>query len=195
MTQATGKKSASNPQAKPNDKKSKIKVTTPARGSEFHPLVGLRREVDHLFDEFLGSIPFPRLSSRLGQRFRKFEPFRRFEESLHLPFPSTDMSETEKALEITAELPGMEAKDVEITLQDGTIIIEGEKKEEKEEKKRNFYHLERQFGSFRRTLPLPANVKEDGIEASFDNGVLKITIPKVASPKKKAAKKIGIKKK
>jgi HSP20 family protein len=194
MAQATGNQPSTKPKAKAK-KKSKVNVTTPEREGGLHPVIGLRREIDHLFDEFLGGFPFPRLSPRLSRRFREFEPFRRFEESLHLPFPSTDMSETEKAVEIAVELPGMEAKDVEITLRDGMLVIQGEKREEKEEKKKNIYRLERQFGSFHRTLRLPDNVREDGIEAAFDKGVLKITIPKLALPGKKAARKIDIKKK
>ena len=102
------------------------------------------------------------------------------------------MSETDKAYEITAELPGIDEKNVEVSLADGGITIKGEKKEETEEKKKDYYVSERRYGSFDRYFTLPEGVDANKIEASFKNGVLKVTLPKTAEAQK-PAKKIEVK--
>jgi alcohol dehydrogenase len=86
--------------------------------------------------------------------------------------PAVDFAETEKGYEVTAELPGMDEKNIEVKFADGVLTIKGEKQEEKEEKKKDYYMNERSFGSFHRALELPNGIDQDKIEASFKNGVL-----------------------
>ena len=104
--------------------------------------------------------------------------------------PPVDVSETEKELLLRAELPGMDKKDIEITLSDGLLTISGEKKNEHEEKKENYHRVESRYGSFRRTLRLPTDIESDKIDANYKDGVLKVTIPKSEHVE---AKKIEIK--
>lgn len=92
--------------------------------------------------------------------------------------PVIDEREDDKAYHVSVELPGMEKKDVEITLADRRLTIQGEKKQDKKEEGKDFYRRERNFGAFRRTLILPMEVDESAIEASFKNGVLNIELPK-----------------
>ena len=106
--------------------------------------------------------------------------------------PPIDLSEDEKAYRITAELPGLDAKDVELSVSDGRLILKGEKRREKEEKEKNYYFSERAYGSFQRVFELPASVEHDKITADFSKGVLTITLPKTAEAQQQA-KKIEIK--
>jgi HSP20 family protein len=106
--------------------------------------------------------------------------------------PAVDVVESEKAYEITAELPGMDEKNIEVKVTDGSLTIKGEKQEEKEEKERGYYLQERHYGSFERSFELPESVDPDKIEASSKNGVLTVTLPKKAEAQK-AAKKIEVK--
>jgi HSP20 family protein len=92
--------------------------------------------------------------------------------------PETNMIETEKALEVTVELPGMKPEEVKVEIREGDLWITGEKKEEKEEKGKTFHRMERRAGMFRRILPLPVKVREPEVDARFAEGVLKITLPK-----------------
>lgn len=98
--------------------------------------------------------------------------------------PSLDVSETEDGLEISVDLPGIDAKDVSLTLSEDVLSISGERKEEQEQKKKNYYRSERSFGSFARHLALPYAVDADRVEARFKDGVLNITLPK--SPQARA---------
>lgn len=106
--------------------------------------------------------------------------------------PAVDITEREKAYEITAELPGMDEKNIEVKVTDGSLTIKGEKHEEKEEKKKNYYLHERHFGSFERRFGLPDGVDADKIEAAFKKGVLTVTLPKKPEAQK-PAKKIEVK--
>jgi len=106
--------------------------------------------------------------------------------------PVIDETEDEKAFHISVELPGMEEKDVEITLSDRRLTIQGEKKQDKEEERKDFYRRERSYGSFRRTLELPGEVDASAIEASFKKGVLMIELPKTKEAQAKV-KHIDIK--
>ena len=92
--------------------------------------------------------------------------------------PAFDIAETEKEYTITGETPGIEAKDLEVTLVDGTLTIQGEKKQEQEEKGEHFHRIEREYGSFHRGFRLPENVKTEELKALYKDGVLKITLPK-----------------
>lgn len=98
--------------------------------------------------------------------------------------PRLDVTETEKTVEVKTELPGMTAKEVEVTLDRGLLVIKGEKKEEKEEKGRYYHRVERRHGTFCRSVRLPAEVKEENIEATFKDGVLTVTLPKVETATK-----------
>ena len=110
--------------------------------------------------------------------------------------PAVDITESDKAYEISAELPGMDEKNIEVKVVNGSLIIKGEKQEEKEEKKKekkkDYYLHERQFGSFERCFEVPEGVDADKIEASFKKGVLIVTLPKKPEAQK-PAKKIEVK--
>jgi len=128
-----------------------------------HPVATLHREVDRLFDDFF-------------RGFDRFPPFPFREERLAEFSPKINVSENDKEIEVTVEVPGMDQNDVDISLREDMLTIKGEKKEEKEEKE--YYHVERSYGSFYRSLQLPCEVEEDKVKAAFKKGVLKITLPK-----------------
>jgi HSP20 family protein len=141
------------------------------RGVAANPFTSLQREVDRLFDDFTRGFPsFTGNGAAL--------------------VPSMDVTETDKEIEITAELPGLEEKDVQINVADNLLTIRGEKKSEKEEKDKNYRLIERSYGSFERTLELPEGVNADAIKASIAKGVLKVTVPKPAPAQ---AKKVEVK--
>ncbi len=155
--------------------------------AEWHPFDTLRREIDRLFDDFgVGRWRSP----LFARSSTDFDPFWRTEISWKAP--AVDVAETDKAYEVTAELPGMDESNIEVKLADDVLTIKGEKKEEKE-KKRDYYVSERRFGSFQRSFTVPAGVDASKIEANFKNGVLTVTLPKSAQAQK-SEKKIEIKK-
>jgi HSP20 family protein len=151
--------------------------TPPAAAGAWEPFENLRREIDHAFENFHpGSWrwPFGRRELAWGMA------------------PAVDIVEKEKAYEITAELPGMDEKNVDVKLSNGMLTIKGEKSEEKEEKKKDYYLSERRYGSFQRSFPVPEGVDPDKVEANFKKGVLTVTLPKTADAQKQE-KKIAIK--
>jgi HSP20 family protein len=105
--------------------------------------------------------------------------------------PRLELADTDQSYHVTAELPGVEEKDVDLHLEADALILKGEKKAQTEEKKKGIYRSERVYGAFQRTITLPEDVDREKIEASFKNGVLTITLPKAAQPEK-AARKIEI---
>jgi len=144
----------------------------------------LRRDMDRLFDEFSGGLmAFP---TRLG--LPDVETFWRTARNLE---PAMDFVETPENYRLTAELPGMDETNIEVKISHRNLIISGEKREEKEEKKPNFYLAERRYGSFQRSIPLPEGTPAEKIAATFKNGVLTVTLPKSEDAKKE--KKIDIK--
>jgi HSP20 family protein len=155
----------------PIKKETTIPVS-PAGFLDWHPFEHLRRQVDRLFDEF------PSRKTSVD-----FEPFNRMVGAFSAS-PAVDFVEKEKEYEITAELPGMNDKNVEVKLSNGMLAISGEKKEEKEEKKEGYYFSERRYGSFSRTFRVPEGVDDEKIEASFENGVLTVHLPKTAEAQK-----------
>lgn len=155
------------------------KTTTPAPYFR-HPFESLHREIDRLFEDF--GTGWPRLS--FGRR--ELEPFRHFP-TMGLSV-ATDVSETDKDYRITAELPGMDEKDIEVTLSSGVLGIKGEKKEEFEESKKDYYRSERNFGSFQRSFRLPEDADPDHIEAILKKGVLTVVVPKTVDAQKKSRK-------
>jgi HSP20 family protein len=100
--------------------------------------------------------------------------------------PRLDIAETEKEITISAELPGLEPEDIHLTLDHNNLTISGEKQAEKEEKGKRFYRMERSYGSFYRSIPLPDEVDENKIDASYKRGVLKIRLPKTVQSQRKS---------
>ena len=127
-------------------------------------LFGLHREIDRLFNEF---------AQGMGPS------------GLQNIVPNIEISETDKAIEISAEMPGLERKDVEISIEDDTLTIRGEKKVEEDNKDKNVQHSERSYGVFLRVLQLPPGIDPSSVQATMSNGVLKITILKPAKPEPK----------
>jgi HSP20 family protein len=99
--------------------------------------------------------------------------------------PALDISERKDAYLVTVELPGIELDDLEITLEDGLLTIQGERQFTSESSEQQFHRIERRYGAFRRSITLPAQVQAEQIEASFDNGVLQIVVPKMEEAKPK----------
>jgi HSP20 family protein len=130
-------------------------------------LFGLHREIDRLFSEFAQGVgPSAKI------------------------IPNIEISETDKAIEISAEMPGLERKDVEISIDDDTLTIRGEKRTEENQKDKNVQLSERSYGVFLRVLQLPPGIDPSSVQATMSNGVLKIAIPK---PAKSEPKKIEVK--
>ncbi len=132
---------------------------------DWRPFEALRRQLDRFFDE-----------APLQKRSGNFEPFEKF--MGWQGAPPVDFVERNGDYEITAELPGLEQKDVEVKVANGALVIHGEKKMEREEKEEGMFFSERRYGSFRRSFRLPENVDADKITAAFERGVLKVTLPK-----------------
>jgi HSP20 family protein len=106
--------------------------------------------------------------------------------------PELDVSEDDKAFQVNIELPGMEDKDVEVTLSDRILTVKGEKKEDKETKEKDYYRRERSYGTFRRSIELPGDVDANKIEAAFKKGVLNINLPK-SKESQERTKRIAVK--
>jgi HSP20 family protein len=172
----------------------KLRVKTVMKGPEgmpaaqaWAPFESLHNEIDRLFDDFGSSF----WRSPLRRSLFAAEPFWQRAMSWK-ETPAVDISETDKAYEITAELPGMDEKNIEVTVANGNLIIKGEKQEEKEERKRDYYLQERHFGSFERRFAVPDSVDINKIDATFKKGVLVVTLPKTAEAQK-PEKKIAVK--
>ena len=152
--------------------------TTPSlwRGEEWTPLSGFRREMDRLFDDFFRTPSVGALGSRAGE-FGGFTP----------SWPSVDVKDKDNELLVTAEVPGLTDKDVELFVDNGMLTIRGEKKGEREERG----YSERFFGKFERQIPLPSGVDEQNCKADFHDGLLTIHLPKTREAEE-ARKKIPI---
>ena len=137
-----------------------------------HPVATLRDEMNRLFDSFWSGEFLP----------EKF-PFAR-------AFPSVDVTETADAVVVKAEVPGLEAKDIDLSIVGDVLTISGEKKQETEEKEKNYTHREVRYGSFSRSLQLPASVDVENVQAECKKGVLTVTLPKT---EKEKARKIAVK--
>jgi HSP20 family protein len=129
---------------------------------------GLRQAINKLFDDF----------STMPSRFEW--PPMRFGDEFGNYMPRCDVTETDKEVMVTAELPGMEAANIEVTLVGDQLVIKGEKKAEREEKTAAYHRVERSYGSFERAIALPAEVVRDKIEATYKDGVLRVHMEKTA---------------
>lgn len=142
----------------------------PARRDENEsPLLRMREEMDRLFAAVLGGRPLWDGFGNGGFR------------------PEIEVEETRKEVRVSAELPGLDEKDIHVSVAEGMLVIEGHKHEEQEEEKEGYYHSERSYGAFRRCIPLPAPVDADHASATFKKGVLKIRLPK--DPKAEARRR------
>jgi len=181
---------------------SKLPVKREAMEPSRWPTFGsLRQEIDRLFDDFDAGFRWPFGRSLFGGQplFRRemtwplFGGQPLFRREMTWPaMPAVDVVESEKAYQITADVPGMDEKNIEVKVADGVMTIKGEKQEEKEEKRKDYHLQERSFGSFQRSFQLPETVDPDKIEASFKKGVLTVTLPKKPEAQK-PAKKIEVK--
>jgi HSP20 family protein len=133
------------------------------------PFSSLHREMNRMFEDFGRSFD---LAPWSGWEPRGFHPH-------------TDVRETDDEVLVTAEMPGLEEKDFEIQLSDGVLVLKGEKRHEREEKEEGAVHrIERSYGSFHRTIPLPCEVLADKATADYRKGVLTVTLPKAPSAKR-----------
>lgn len=148
-----------------------------ARTGEWAPFEGLRREIDRLFEDFR---PFDwGLPERLHRAALRIAP-------------AIDLVEKDKEYEVTAELPGIDEKNIEIRLSNRMLTIKGEKSEDTERHDKDYHLSERRYGSFERSIELPEGVDADRIEASFAKGILTLKLPKTEEARK-MEKKIAIK--
>jgi len=144
------------------------------RDESFDPFVSFRREVDRMFDTFFDGFGWPSSVGWTGLT------------------PALDVAETDKELVITAEVPGVTEKDVDVTLAGDLLTIKGEKKAEEEQKNGALSYVERRYGSFSRSVRLPFAVKDENVDATYDKGVLTIRIPKPAEVQN-ASRRIEVK--
>jgi HSP20 family protein len=128
---------------------------------------------------------FPRFENEMEDLMERFFGNGGDELGLTRFTPSLNISETDGEYEVSAELPGLKSDEVTVEFKDGNLWISGEKKEESEEKGKTFHRIERRHGEFRRMIQLPGTVDEEKVEAKFDNGVLKINVPKSEKVKPK----------
>ena len=147
------------------------------RESDRDPFLSLHREVNRLFDDAFRSF---------GSGLPAFSGFSAFGGG----WPSVEISDDEKEIKVTAEVPGLEEKDIEVLLEDGVLTLRGEKRSEIEDKDRQF--SERYYGRFERRIPLGYEVTEDKVDARFRNGVLTVTLPK-SEKAQSQVKRIAIK--
>ncbi len=154
-----------------------LKKSVPVRREDLmNPFYTLQKEINRIFDEF----------------FAEVAPSRFFGNGHDSFMPSVDIKEKGNEFIVTAELPGMDAEDVDISISEDVLTLRGEKKEEREEKEGNYYRRECAYGSFHRDIPLPAEVDPDKAQAEFKRGVLTIRLPKKPEAQRKA-KKIQVK--
>ena len=164
-----------------------IKKTPAPRESRPDVWQSFRSELDRLFDRFDAGFRVPSM-----RRMFDLEPFWRYETSFDFNVPAVDVSEDDKAYKITAELPGLDEKNIEVTLSGDRLVLKGEKHQEKEEKNKDHYLSERSYGTFQRSFRLPDGVDQGKVAATFAKGVLTVTLPKTAEVQKQQ-KKIEIK--
>lgn len=132
--------------------------------------------------------PFHDMESMMRRMWEGF-PLRELREDLNITWsPRLDVSETDKAVEVTTDLPGMNKEDIKVSLENNILTIQGERKEEEKKEDKQYHYVERRTGSFYRSFQVPAEIDEDNIEATFKEGVLHLTLPKTEEAKKKVSK-------
>lgn len=149
----------------------------PAPSRPRSPLARLRSDVERIFDDFTPMLWGHPLSA-----------LRIPSEALDVVAPAVDIAETPERFELTAEMPGMKADNVEVRISNRTLIIRGEKEEKSEQRDRQLYVSERRYGSVKRSFELPAEVDKEKIEARFENGVLTVVLPKTESARQNERK-------
>jgi len=142
------------------------RVDIPVNREEEHPLALFERDTNRLFDDFFGGFGLA--------------PSDFWETGWSAFNPQVDIVDNEKEIKISVELPGLDEKDIDVSLSRDTLTISGEKRQEKEDKDKNYYRMERSYGSFKRAIPIPCEVKTEAIDATFKNGVLSIILPKAS---------------
>jgi HSP20 family protein len=147
--------------------------------ADYSPFFALQQDMNRVFDGFFRSF-----GTGLSDQF--------LESSTDLFQPRIDLTETDKEICVSAELPGLDEKDLDLTVANDTLTIKGEKREEREENTNGYHRVERHYGAFHRVIPLPCPVERDKAEAIFKRGVLKVTLPK-SEEAKQQSKKIPIK--
>ena len=165
-------------------KKSVAKKSRAKTGELVTPLATLREEIDNVFERI--SEEWPNIPKLFGKGWTY--PIADLERRIKLPkleiTPRVDVSESDNAYEITVELPGMTEKEIEVNLSDDSLTVKGEKKVEREEKKKNYHVSERSYGSFQRTFRVPSGVDHNAVDANYAKGVLNISLPKTEAAKK-----------
>lgn len=160
------------------EKTSDLPVKQGEGGQELmSPFMSLRREIDHLFDDFFSLRPF---RSALGR-----QPMMSLAWDTSGALRHADFVERDDAFEISVEVPGMTEKDITVSFTDSTLTVKGETSEEKKERKEDYYLSERRRGSFTRRFQLPEGIDEDKVDAALAKGVLTITLPKKPEAQKK----------
>ena len=142
-----------------------VPVPVEPRQSELTPFVGLHQELDRWMNDVMRQFGMPSLESRFG-------------EMPSLLRPRLDIAERDDEYVISVEVPGVEEKDIKLTLDDSRLVIEGEKRQESSTQEDRYQRIERSYGNFRRVLDLPADAQTEEIKASFDHGILKIRVPR-----------------
>ncbi|MCB2215247.1 Hsp20/alpha crystallin family protein [Desulfofustis glycolicus] len=154
-----------------------VRINRPRKRSDlidpYHPLYHFQQQMEQFFDSWAHDLGMPgrkagESGSLMAGSFLK---------------PSVNIGGNEKEYSISVEIPGVEEKDIKVEIKDDTLTISGEKQQEKEDRQKDFYRIERSYGSFRRVLTLPDDADRDGIKAGFRKGVLQLTIPKKAVSK------------
>ena len=167
-----------------NNKRNEIAIRR--EEEQEHPAYSLQREMNRLFDDFFHSWDMP----LMGRSF-DLSPFSTFEQSAVTP--RIDVHETDKELRISAELPGLNEKEIDVSLSKDMLTIKGEKKQEHEENVKGWYRMERSYGAFTRSIPLPCEVDQNNCTATFKNGVLTVSLTKTAQAQS-TMKSIAVKK-
>ena len=146
------------------------------RGGYADPFSRMHKEMDRMFQDFFGG--FPRIRDEEGAEWGLT--------------PDIDVTESDKEIRVKAELPGVTEDDIDVRLENNTLVISGEKKEETEDKDGSVYRSECCYGSFMRSVPLSAEVDADKVDASFKNGILRVKLPKTGE-EKATGKRIQVK--
>lgn len=147
------------------------RTKAPGRGGypDLNPVDYFHQEIDRMFENLFGNWP----ALGLGRHFLP-------EMTETMLKPTLDLSATEKEYAVTVEIPGVEEKDIKLELVEDTLTIRGEKEQEKEERDKNYYRMERSYGAFQRVLSLPVDADQNSVKAKYKNGVLKVTMQRKA---------------